>query len=87
MNFCPFDGTKLEDAWTYCPHCGKAVVNSLESLKESGYSVWMDPVYIPFEQHCLFDGLKPGVYGIACPCPRCSPSFAATTTTEIRVNT
>ena len=22
---------------------------------------------------CMFDGLKPGVYGINCPCPKCSP--------------
>lgn len=22
-------------------------------------------------QKCLFDGLPPGVYGIACPCPKC----------------
>ena len=21
---------------------------------------------------CMFDGLEPGVYGIACPCPKCS---------------
>ena len=24
--------------------------------------------------HCMFDGLEPGVYGLVCPCPRCSPS-------------
>jgi len=25
------------------------------------------------EQPCMFDNLPPGVYGLACPCPRCSP--------------
>lgn len=27
---------------------------------------------VPYEpyQRCMFDGLPPGVYGIACPCPR-----------------
>ena len=23
---------------------------------------------------CMFDGLEPGVYGISCPCPKCSPT-------------
>lgn len=23
-------------------------------------------------EKCLFEGLPPGVYGISCPCPRCS---------------
>ena len=23
--FCPCDGTKLEDGWSYCPKCGTAV--------------------------------------------------------------
>lgn len=32
----------------------------------------------PYEIHkdsttpCMFDNLKPGVYGLSCPCPRCS---------------
>lgn len=24
---------------------------------------------------CMFDGLEPGVYGISCPCPKCSPTY------------
>jgi hypothetical protein len=27
-----------------------------------------------FKHACMFDGLPPGVYGLVCNCPRCSPS-------------
>ena len=27
---------------------------------------------------CAFDGLEPGVYGLVCTCPRCSPRCTAT---------
>ena len=26
----------------------------------------------PWVRSCMFDNLPPGVYGISCPCPRCS---------------
>ena len=37
-------------------------------------SDWYQPVHndTPFPK-CMFDGLPPGVYGISCPCPKCSP--------------
>lgn len=46
---------------------------ALESHREvyrysdSSYGVNTEPV-VP----CMFDGLKPGVYGISCTCPKCS---------------
>ena len=31
------------------------------------------PVNQPAHWPCMFDGLPPGVYGLVCTCPRCSP--------------
>jgi hypothetical protein len=31
----------------------------------------------PVREPCAFDGLPPGVYGLVCFCPRCSPRCTA----------
>ena len=31
---------------------------------------------------CMFDGLPPGVYGLVCTCPRCTPRCSITTSTH-----
>lgn len=45
-----------------------------------------DPEYLPgwveaqpaSYEPCAFDNLPPGVYGLVCFCPRCSPGYTAT---------
>ena len=27
------------------------------------------------DEKCMFDGLKGGVYGISCPCSKCTPTY------------
>jgi len=40
------------------------------------FPVWPRIVrdYVRSEHKCMFEGLPPGVYGIACPCPKCTPT-------------
>jgi hypothetical protein len=45
---------------------GKSPLNYLEILFDG--HTYNDP----WKPICMFDGLKPGVYGLSCPCPRCS---------------
>lgn len=54
-----------------------------KEIPEQESEIVFIPVVIPdfvpvFDQHpmrepCMFDGLPPGVYGLVCRCPRCSP--------------
>jgi hypothetical protein len=34
--------------------------------------IWPQPP-VRWQQPCMFDNLPPGVYGLVCQCPRCSP--------------
>jgi hypothetical protein len=34
---------------------------------------WWEPPRKPPQEPCMFDGLPPGVYGLVCHCPRCTP--------------
>lgn len=38
-------------------------------------------------RRCMFDGLPPGVYGIACPCPKCSVWCGVSVTSKVMLGT
>ncbi len=71
--FCPHDGTMLEPSWNNCPQCGAVICRGFGT---TGTVTITNPV----SGGCMFDGLKDGVYGISCPCPKCTPQFSMTTT-------
>lgn len=71
-NFCPSDGQKLESNWNNCPKCGAQIPGlSLSQTFYTGDLIQGGPSLTG--EPCMFDGLKDGVYGLSCPCPKCTP--------------
>ena len=43
--------------------------------QSTGTGTGNDPFKFVTTTKCMFEDLPPGVYGISCPCPKCSPTF------------
>lgn len=62
-NHCEDCGREIEDKY-YPPSIDEILKKQIEKGR------WNDQIN---KKNCLFDGLKPGIYGLVCQCGKCNP--------------
>jgi hypothetical protein len=66
-------------------------VTALEAINIQPFQFPIKEDYPPFslkekglpDEPCMFDGLPDGVYGISCPCKKCTPHYCSTSVENI----